>query len=392
MIYLYVLLLRIIAYLDGTPKFILFVLVFSSMGYSIIKRTNLGDFRKVSKAKAFSFLLIVGILVHGLIFGVVYLRDFAVLVTYWLWFIFTYTYLKDKTIEEALKYIFISFLIFNLANYLFFELYFSDQKKGWNSILELFGIVGYRIYFPLASGANVFTFQIGLNAILTLFFIKHKKRNWFYLLVYVFYMFVLVLADSRLVLAMTLFFTLTYILSFKTIVIFFKKYWYVFSLCIVGFIFFFYNTSIFDGIKRTNEKTGIAISRIEIWGYALELLFSDFRIIFGHGLNGLETGLEESLKSKFENQNLQTSHNFIIQNIIDFGLFGLVIILFYVFKLVKMLRTVKSQILTIIVVMFLLIGTTESIPTFYSFEPTIFMIVLLSVILVNYERKTIRYA
>jgi hypothetical protein len=102
-------------------------------------------------------------------------------------------------------------------------------------------------------------------------------------------------------------------------------------------------------------------------------------------------GLDETLKAKFETQNLQTSHNFIIQNIIDFGLVGLVIILFYIFKLVNMLIKLKSQIITTIVVMFLLIGTTESIPTFYSFEPTIFMIALISIILVNYERKIIRH-
>jgi hypothetical protein len=391
MIYLYVLLLRIIAYLEGPAKIILFVIVFGIIGWSVIKRTKFGDINKVSKVKLYSFLTVIIILIHGFIFGVIYLRDFAVLMTYWVWFVFTYTYLKNKTIEEALKYVFYSFLIFNVANYLFFELYYADQKFGINSILGVFGVFGYRIYFPLASGANVFTFQVGVNALISLYFIKYKSRNILYIAVYWFYLFVLVLADSRLILVMTIFFSITYWFSFKTIIAFFKKYWYVLSIFIVAFLFIFYNSSLFDGFKRANEKTGLSISRLEIWGYAIDVLISDFRIILGHGLNGLEMGLDETLKAKFETQNLQTSHNFIIQNIIDFGLVGLVIILFYIFKLVNMLIKLKSQIITTIVVMFLLIGTTESIPTFYSFEPTIFMIALISIILVNYERKIIRH-
>ncbi len=136
MIYLFVLLLRIVAFLEGTPKIISFIVVFSIIGYSTIKRTPFKDFRKVSKAKLYSFLLIIFILIHGLIFGIVYLRDFAVLLTYWLWFVFTYTYMKEKTLEEGLRYVFFSFLIFNIANYIFFEMYYADQKRGINTIME----------------------------------------------------------------------------------------------------------------------------------------------------------------------------------------------------------------------------------------------------------------
>ncbi len=50
-------------------------------------------------------------------------------------------------------------------------------------------------------------------------------------------------------------------------------------------------------------------------------------------------GLDETLKSKFETQNLQTSHNFIIQNIIDFGLVGLVII--WDLSLINMFTSLK---------------------------------------------------
>jgi hypothetical protein len=39
------------------------------------------------------------------------------------------------------------------------------------------------------------------------------------------------------------------------------------------------------------------------------------------------------------------------------------------------------------VVMLLFMGITESIPSFYSFEPTLFFIVILSIILTQNERE-----
>jgi O-antigen ligase len=94
-----------------------------------------------------------------------------------------------------------------------------------------------------------------------------------------------------------------------------------------------------------------------------------------------------SSKKIFEKQYLQTSHNFIIQNIIDFGLFGIVIILYLVAAILKKIVKLKSQIITILLVVILFMGITESIPSFYSFEPTIFFIAVLSIILTQYERK-----
>lgn len=391
MIYLFVLLLRIVAYLEGSAKIVSFVAVFGIIGYSVIKRTSVKTLLKVSKVKLYSLIVVLVIMFHSLLLGELLVRDIAVLMTYWIWFIFTYTYLKNKTLDEALRYIFFTFLIFNIANYLFFEIYFSDQKRGINALMRMFGIVGYRIYFPLSSGANVFTFQIGVNALLALYFVKRLKRKLFFVAVYLFYLFMLILADSRLILLFTLFFSFIYLFSLRSIIEFLKRYWYLLVISIVALIFVFYNTTLFDSIKRPGEKTGESISRIEIWGYAFDVLVSDLKFAFGHGLNGLQTGLEDQLKSAFENENLQTSHSFILQNLIDFGVVGVIIILFYLFKLIKMLIRLKSQIITVILVMFLLIGTTESIPTFYSFEATIFIIAILSTILVNYEGKDSRH-
>jgi len=66
---------------------------------------------------------------------------------------------------------------------------------------------------------------------------------------------------------------------------------------------------------------------------------------------------------------------------------GITIILYLMFEILKMLRGLKSQIISILVVMVLFMGITESIPSFYSFEPTLFFIAILSIILAKHERK-----
>ncbi|MEH6536896.1 MAG: O-antigen ligase family protein [Psychroserpens sp.] len=392
MIYFYVLLLRIVAYLEGTAKIVSFAGVFVLMLYSIIKRTSVSKIKAVPKYVFYSLLLTIVLLVHGLILSKIEIRDVAVLLTYWIWLVFTFTYFKNKTLDECLKYILISFLIFNFANFVHFKLYFADQKLGLNSILALFGIVDYRIYFPLSSGANVFTSQLGLNALIGLYFIKHVRNNIWYILIYTFYIYMLVLADSRLILLLTLFFSFIYWFSLKTIVSFFKKTWWVIGLVIAALLYLFYNTEFFDGLKRPGELTGKALSRIEIWSIALKTIFSDFSAIYGHGLNGFENSMSDSTKEVFEDQYLQTSHNFILQTLIDFGIIGAIIVLTFIVKIFALTLKLRSLIITILIVMLLLIGFTESIPSFYSTEATLFFITILSILFIQNERKDIRFS
>ena len=105
---LYVLLLRIVAYLEGPQKIIAFVIVFVLMSYSTLKKVPILSLNKITKNNFFVLVICLLILLHGLIFGDVLLRDIAVLLTYWIWFIFTYNYFKEKTIEKCLKYILIA--------------------------------------------------------------------------------------------------------------------------------------------------------------------------------------------------------------------------------------------------------------------------------------------
>lgn len=387
MIYFYVLFLRIVAYLDGPQKILAFSGVFGLMAFSTIKRLPKKRLYKISKSNFYSILLILFIILHGLIFAKVQIRDIAVLSTYWIWFVFTLSYFKDKTIDESLKFILIGFLIFNLANYIHFKLFFADQKLGFNSIMAMFGVIDYRIFFPLSSGANIFTSQLSFNALLALYFFKISSKKVINILIFIFYLYMLVLADSRQIFLLTIIFSIIYFFSLKKVLSVLKKAWWIIGLCILGFLYIFYNSTIFDGFKRNGELDGGALSRIEIWSIAIKIIFEDFHLLVGHGLNGFENNIPETTKNVFENQNLQTSHNFILQNLIDFGIFGVIIIIVFIVNILKLILKLSSQIITILIVMILLIGITESIPSFYSFEPTIFFIAILSIILTRNERK-----
>jgi hypothetical protein len=389
MIYLYVLLLRIVAYLEGVPKFISFAITLALISYSTLKRIPTVKLDKITQHNVYGLFLFIVIIVHGLIFGNFFFRDFAVLLTYWIWFIFTYNYFKSTGLRQGLKYMLITFLIFNLGNFLFYKISFADQKYGINSILSIFNIYSYRIYFPLSTGANIFASQLALNSVLSIYFLKTSKNKLVYFLIYAFYLYMLVIADSRLILFFALSFSVIYWFSFRVVLEFFKKFWWVFIILLIVFLYIFYGTDIFNSFKRAGEIDGRALSRIKIWSLAGSIIFEDFHLITGYGINGFEYNMPEELRNVFKVQYLQTSHNFFIQNIIDFGLIGLVIALYLVYFTLLKTQKIKSQIVTVLMIMILFMGITESIPTFYSTETTFFYLSLLSLILTN-EGKAAR--
>ena len=387
MIYFFVLLLRIVAYLEGTQKIAAFAVVFAIISFSTIKRAKLIGIRNIPKPHFIVIAVSVLIAVHSLIIGALLVRDVAVLLTYWIWFVFLMAYFKNKTLRQCLHYTLITFLIFNIANYVFFELYFSDQKRGINTLLAIFGIHGYRIYFPLSSGANVYTFQVAVNAILALYFVRTSRNKIGYLIIYWFYIFIMFLADSRLILLFTILFSFLYWYSLKSIVYVMKRYWYIIIGLLLLAIYLFYTTSWFDSIKRPGEIKGEVLNRLDIWRIAFDVTFDDMRFIYGHGLNGLENNIPSAIRVAFEDERLQTSHNFFFQNIVDFGFIGFAIILFLIYRILKMTLKIRIKIISILMIMFLFIGVTESIPSFYSFDATVFFITLVAIIIITYERE-----
>tara|TARA_Y100000385_G_C12824189_1_gene521681 strand:- start:51 stop:653 length:603 start_codon:yes stop_codon:yes gene_type:complete len=197
----------------------------------------------------------------------------------------------------------------------------------------------------------------------------------------------LVIADSRLILVFSIVFSFIFWFSLKTLVAFFKKFWWIIGIGLFIFLYIFYGTNLFDSFKRAGELDGKVLSRIKIWNIARKVIFYDYHLISGYGLNGFENNMPVEVLQQFDNQNLQTTHNFFIQNLVDFGMLGITIILYLIFKVLKIVQVLNSEIISVLVAMVLFMGITESIPSFYSFEPTLFFIAILSIILTKYERK-----
>ena len=123
--------------------------------------------------------------------------------------------------------------------------------------MSLFGIYGYRIYFPLSSGANIYTSQLALNSLILLYFIKRSKIKYTFISMYIFYLYMLILADSRLILLFSLGFSIIYWFSLHTLLTLFKKFWWVIAIFFFGFLYVFYGTNLFDSFKRAGELDGI---------------------------------------------------------------------------------------------------------------------------------------
>lgn len=386
------LLLRLVAYLEGNSKIYFFIAVAFLMSLTIGK--NIFRFRKDGRflisCGIYFFLLLLVVVLHTFIFSELFIRDIAVLAAIFLWFVYVTTRFWNRDVDAGLRYILISFLIYNIANYVFNEISFGDAKIGINSTLGFFGIQGYRISFPLSSGANVNASQIGLCSLIAIYFYKNKRdirKKLLYLLVFLFHVFLLVLADSRLILLVALIFSLFTFYSFTRVINFAKRYWLALSISLILMMYFFYSTDVFESIKRPGEKSGRVLNRFEIWQVAIEVIFNDFRVITGRGLNGFANALTGELKEKFAAENLETCHNFMIQTLMDFGIFGLLLSLYGIQLIIVKAIKLRKSILLILLTAVLIFSTTEAIPTFYSFEATFFFTALVALIIIRYERE-----
>ena len=392
MSYFFILLLRLVAYFEGSTKIVAFACVALLIGAYIVYNfaLNRSSGAYLVRSLAFSLFILIIITLQTFLLSTITIRDIAVLITFLLWYIYVLSKFWQISISKALEFLFISFFIYNLVNYIIYQKYFSHEIIGMNSILTLLHINGYRISFPLSSGANINAAQIGLTTLIGAYLIKPfylSYKKIIYLLFTLFQLMLLVLVDSRLILLITLSFSFLIYFSFNKIINFLKKYWLILSLSLIGFMYIFYATDFLASIKRPGEKSGAAINRFEIWTVSMDIIGEDIKWIVGHGLNGLENGVNKRSMHRFSEQKLQTTHNLIIQTLMDFGVIGLIITFYLINKIVKRSNRINNQILKLLIAATLILGTTEAIPTFYSFEATLCFLGIVAIINIHYERK-----
>ena len=89
----------------------------------------------------------------------------------------------------------------------------------------------------------------------------------------------------------------------------------------------------------------------------------------------------------FLDQKLQTTHNALLQYTVDFGIIGLGIFIFIFANLLTSSLRIKERIIFVLLIATFFYGITESIPTFYSFEPTLLFLSFAAILFLKNERE-----
>lgn len=375
----YVFLLRLISFLDEEKKIIGTLLLF------LVLIINILYLRKwkisVKKEDLTPILILVYFIVHTLIFSGVSIQFFGIIFSYYLWYLFFKNKFKNKSRFAAIQFLVFSLTVYNLTNFIWYKIEYSHLRTGINTTLGLFNIVAYRVNFPMASGLTINSIQIGITSLLTLYIFKNSTRflaKSFFFILYFWNIYLLVVLDSRSPLLISLMLGIVIGLGLKTIIKVITKYWAAIAIFAIIVVNIFYNTDIFQNIKRPGELDEEFFKRPKIWGMALEYTFHDFRFLFGYGLNTFNELISQQLVF------LSTTHNIFLQVLFDFGVFGIIITGYFLQKTMKILMRIKDTNFTLIFISFFLYGCLESMPSYYTFTPTLVFIPII-IIIYNYK-------
>lgn len=375
----YVFLLRLISFLDEEKKIIGTILLF------LVLIINILYLRKwkisVKKEDLTPILILVYFIVHTLIFSGISIQFFGIIFSYYLWYLFFKNKFKNKSRFAAIQFLVFSLTVYNLTNFIWYKIEYSHLRTGINTTLGLFNIVAYRVNFPMASGLTINSIQIGITSLLTLYIFKNSTRfltKSFFFILYFWNIYLLVVLDSRSPLLISLMLGIVIGLGLKTIIKVITKYWAAIAIFAIVVVNIFYNTDIFQNIKRPGELDEEFFKRPKIWGMALEYTFHDFRFLFGYGLNTFNELISQQLVF------LSTTHNIFLQVLFDFGVFGIIIMGYFLQKTMKILMRIKDTNFTLIFISFFLYGCLESMPSYYTFTPTL---IFISIIIIIYNYK-----
>jgi O-antigen ligase len=375
----YVFLLRLISFLDEEKKIIGTLLLF------LVLIINILYLRKwkisIKKEDLTPILILVYFIVHTLIFSGISIQFFGIIFSYYLWYLFFKNKFKNKSRFAAIQFLVFSLTVYNLTNFIWYKIDYSHLRTGINTTLGLFNIVAYRVNFPMASGLTINSIQIGITSLLTLYIFKNSTRfltKSFFFILYFWNIYLLVVLDSRSPLLISLMLGIVIGLGLKTIIKVITKYWAAIAIFAIIVVNIFYNTDIFQNIKRPGELDEEFFKRPKIWGMALEYTFHDFRFLFGYGLNTFNELISQQLVF------LSTTHNIFLQVLFDFGVFGIIIMGYFLQKTMKILMRIKDTNFTLIFISFFLYGCLESMPSYYTFTPTLIFIPII-IIIYNYK-------
>ena len=201
-------------------------------------------------------------------------------------------------------------------------------------------------------------------------------------LLYLGTLYLLLVIDSRFPLAITILLGIISFVNFKQLFIIIRRFWWVFALSAIALIIFFYNSNLFEGIKRPGEFEEDFFSRPKIWSMTIEAWSQDLRMVFGYGLTNFREVVfnTETGKAIYESK-LNTTHNIYLQVLLDFGIVGILALGYFIFSFSqKLYRLREERILTLLFVAFFLFGIVEALPSYYSFTITLQFIAVIALI------------
>jgi hypothetical protein len=261
-----------------------------------------------------------------------------------------------------------------------------NETIGNGQIASLFSLDIRRRLLPLASSVN--SFGIITTCFLTINFILFFEKPWSIgrILLLILSIYSLFLADTRTGGIITVLILIIYFFYKKSFIILSK--WILPMLFIIPFIITFVMLSDFEflsSLKRPGESSD-AFLRGAVWLSSTSVI-TDFNIntLIGYGFRGnLNSGLGDVIQNIIiMDVKVPTSHNFILQTIIDFGLIGTAFYFFFIKRVLLIGRkSINNEYMkplflgTISIIIILVGGATEAIPSYYSDDVFILFIQL----------------
>ena len=247
-----------------------------------------------------------------------------------------------------------------------------------NSLLDPLGGLEYIDFFRAGGffgNPNAFAgFLILGFSMATIFFIFSKNKNYMYLALIIFLSIILTLSRSGLAGALIILF-LIFIFYIKSLVRSYKKYLSISLIILITPIIYFYEyTNILFARLNNLDISSMFNGRTEIWSAGISVINQN--PVFGYGLNNMPQTLDFYDATAYAGRDV---HNYFLETIINYGVFGFLIILslwIYLLSQFTIKNAISSSISFSVITLLIMANSSNVISQAYVFFPLILFFVL----------------
>lgn len=421
--------LTIVSY--GKSKFSVFAMIFILFINIFLILTNFSSIQKIFRRCQHVLLILILLFLFLLVISILRTNNETTLVwkilygsrllffTFGTMGVFSSLLMKNKLnfSRNVFHYLILPSSIFIIINFLFYVLSidpFSNMKSGnliGNSVTfeAIFGFQIERPTFPLSVGINTFGIFVGailiLNLIFLIFYRLWDVKRLSSALFVGLFVFILFLLDTRSIIFGGFILLLCMLLLKLQVYKFLKVLFFgslFFPIILVFASFLIGESDYLETIMRSKSDLLTGNNRFFIWAFVLEELSSfKFMHLVGYGELGhygskLSYEWMDFFKFSYDSpEKAASSHNTILQLILDTGYVGLVIYLAIIYKsfhhnlkLWKQSGSFFNLIIPFFIIYINIVGTTEAYFTDLASIVVFFLIMLFGLIFNNsYETK-----